>query len=292
MFQGIIDQGRIPSMSLVSKSPGTGKTTIARTLCKEVKAMVLFVNGADCKIDYIRNDLKRFASTMVNFDEYPGGKVIIIDEFDRKGLHDAQDHLRSFSEAYSENVSIIITANNADGISEALQSRAPIVQFGNPTKEDKIKMQFEMIKRAKTILDLEEVVCEDVQVLKSLVQTNFPDFRKTVKMLDRYSKSGNINSGILAEASKASDIDALIIAMKTKNIRDIRELSSRYVHDYATFITTLYNTMYAQVSPASIPTVIMTIGENQKYYRQVANLEIHLQYLLIQLTLEVSWKEA
>jgi replication-associated recombination protein RarA len=290
MFEGIIKEGRIPSMTLVSRSPGTGKTTIANVLVNEVKAMMYFVNGADCKIDFIRNELTRFASSMVNPEEYPGGKVIVIDEFDRKALADAQRHMRSFMEAFSHNCTVIITANNADGIIEPLFSRAPIVEFGKATATDKINMLKQMIVRCREILEHEGIPCEDQRVLAALVKTNFPDFRKTTKQLDRYSKRGQIDAGILTDYDQASDIEQLIGALKTKDFKTIRGLTNRYVHDYPTFITKLYTTLYDHAQPASIPSVIMTIGENQKYYQQVANLEIHLNYLLIQLMMETNWK--
>lgn len=290
MFQGIIDDGKIPSMTLVSRSPGTGKTTIANVLVNEVKAMMYFVNGADCKIDFIRNELTRFASSMVNPEEYPGGKVIVIDEFDRKGLKDAQSHLRSFMEAFSHNCTVIITANNADGISEPLFSRAPLIEFGKATDTDKLTMMKQMIGRCEEILEYEKIPVEDRRVLALLVKTNFPDLRTTIKQLDRYSKRGQIDSGILSNFEQANDIEQMMVALKAKDFKTIRGLSGRYVHDYPTFITKLYTTMYEHAQPTSIPTMIMTIGENQKFYQQVANLEIHLNYLLIQLMMETNWK--
>lgn len=287
IFQGIIDSGSLSSTTFVSRSPGTGKTTIAKVLVNELDAEMYFVNGADCKIDFIRNELTRFASTMTS---KPGGKIIVIDEFDRKGLKDAQDHLRSFSEAYSHNCTIILTANNEDGISDALKSRAPVVTFGNATDDDKVNMMKRMIIRCLEILKLENVPVEDPRVVAALVKLNFPDFRKTIKELDRYSKKGVIDSGILAKIQQASDIQVLVDAIKAKEFKTIRGLVDRYVHDYPTFITKLYETLYEQAQPTSIPNLILTIGDNQKYYSQVANLEIHISMMLIQLMMETTWK--
>lgn len=287
MFEGIVADGRCPSMTLVSSSPGTGKTTVARALVNDLDAEMLFVNGADCKIDYIRGTLTRFASTMTT---KPGGKIIVIDEFDRKQLADAQRHLRSFSEAYSHNCSIIITANDADGIIKPLKSRCPVVKFGNPTQADKVSMMKQMIVRCKHILEHENVEIEDLRVVGALVKKNFPDFRQTINVLSQYAKKGVIDSGILASVAQASDIDELMTAMKAKDFKTLRGLTSRYVHDYPSFVTKLYETMYTQVQSASIPGIILAIGDNQKYYQQVANLEIHISMLLIQLMMESQWK--
>lgn len=291
MFQGIINQGRVSHMTLVSPCPGTGKTTMANVIVNEVKAMMYFVNGADCKIDFIRNELTRFASSMVNPEEYPGGKIIVIDEFDRKGLADAQRHLRSFMEEYSSNCSVIITANNADGIIGPLKSRAPVVEFGKADENDKVEMMKSMIKRCMGILELEKIPVEDPRVLALLVKSNFPDFRTTIKQIDLYSKKGQIDSGILAKIQESSDIVQLLDAMKAKDFKTIRGLSSRYTYDYPTFINKLYNDLYVHAMPQSIPTIIEIIGQNQTYYQQVANLGIHIDYLLVQLMMEISWKE-
>lgn len=287
VFEGIIKEGRCPHTILVSPSPGTGKTTVARALCNDIDVEMYFVNGADCKIDFIRDRLTRFASTSTS---KKGGKVIVIDEFDRKQLADAQRHLRSFMEEYSHNCSIIITANNADGIISPLKSRSRVIEFGNPTEEDKMVMMKEMIIRCKKILELENVEIQDMRVLAALVKQNFPDLRKTITEMDRYAKKGVIDSGILAAMSQASDIESLISAMKDKDFKTIRGLVGRYTQDYPTFVTKLYNTMYGSVVPASIPNVILTIGDNQKYHQQVANLEIHISMMLVQLMLEVQWK--
>ncbi|UQJ95761.1 clamp-loader subunit [Klebsiella phage CPRSB] len=64
-------------MTLVSDSPGTGKTTLALVLAREVDAEVFFVNGSNCGVNFIRNELDRFASSMT---QKKGGKIILIDE--------------------------------------------------------------------------------------------------------------------------------------------------------------------------------------------------------------------
>ena len=89
----IVESGKIPHMILVSSSPGTGKTTVAKALCHDTDAEMLFVNGSDCKIDFVRGPLTNFA-TAASIDGKK--KVIVIDEFDRSGLAESQRHMRSF----------------------------------------------------------------------------------------------------------------------------------------------------------------------------------------------------
>lgn len=292
LFKQIVADGRIPNMILHSASPGTGKTTSAMALANEIDAEVMFVNGADAKIDFIRNDITRFASSKTL---KPGGKVVIIDEFDRAGLADSQRHLRSFMEAHGDNCTFIITANNINGIIEALQSRCRVIHFGQATQEDKTEMMKQMIVRASGILKLENIPLETPKVLLELVKKNFPDFRKTINELDFYSKNGKIDAGILSLVlNDRSDISELVEAIKAKKIKDLRALAPKYATDYAGLVQKLTNTLYEELSQSesgriSIPRMIEIIGENNQYYGLAANAEIHIMFMFVQLAAEITF---
>ncbi|QHJ78888.1 MAG: hypothetical protein [Caudoviricetes sp.] len=289
-FKGMIKEGRLPHTLLVSKSPGTGKTTIAHVLCNEIQAEVLFVNGADCTLDEIRGKITNFASTR---SLSPGGKVIIIDEFDRKQLVNSQMHMRSFMEAYSHNCSVLITANNIDGIIEPLQSRCNVIEFGRATEKDRKRMMLEMIMRCLKICELENVEVPDVgkRSVAVLVKKNFPDFRSCITQLNRYGKSGIIDEGLLSQITAATqDMDSLITAMRNKKFADFRALVPNLATDYQAFITKFYERMFVEVEPKSLPLIIEAIGRNQATYDSVANLEIHITWLLTEIMLEASWK--
>lgn len=286
-FKAIIKTGRIPNIILHSTSPGTGKTTVARALVNEIDAEFMFVNGSDAKIDFVRNELTRFASSKTMS---PGGKVIIIDEFDRAGLADSQRHLRSFMEAHSKNCTFIITANNINGIIEALQSRCRVIQFGQATQADQLSMMKQMIQRSMKILENENVPVEDTKVLAALVKKNFPDFRKTINELDYYSKNGKIDAGILSLVMNTrSDIDELISALKDKNVKELRALAPKYASDYSGLVSKLLNSLYTQIQPASIPRMIEIIGENNQYHGLAANIEIHIVFMLVSLAAELTF---
>lgn len=288
MFQQIVNEGRVPHMVLQSNSPGTGKTTMALTLVHETDADYMFVNGADCKIDYIRNELVPFASSKTM---KPGGKVIIIDEFDRKQLVDAQRHLRSFMEKYSNNCSVIITANDIDGIIKPLQSRSRVIKFGLPTQEDHVSMMKQMIQRCAAILKIEGIELETPKVLAALVKKNFPDLRKTINELDMYSKNGKIDEGILSMVMNDRDsIDDVVIALKQKDFKTLRTVAPKYCADYGSFLDKLYKTLYNEVEPASIVRLIEILGGNNKCCGLVANMEIHCMFLMCELMIELEWK--
>lgn len=286
-LQAIVDKGLIPNIILVSASPGTGKTTVAKALCHDTNSDMMFVNGSDCRIDFVRNELTRFASSKSIEGRR---KVIVIDEFDRAGVAEAQRHLRSFLEAYSSNCSVIITANNIDGIITPLQSRCRVIKFGEATPTDQTNMMKEMIHRAVAICKNEEVVVEDLKVIAALVKQNFPDFRKTINQLDRYAASGKIDTGILSVImNTASPIDEVVAALKDKNFKDLRSLAPRHVNDYANFVQALANDLYGKLPSASIVRMYEIVGENNQYHGIAANPEIHMTYLFIQLALELQW---
>ena len=291
VFSGMIKSGRIGHTLLVSKTPGTGKTTMAEVLCMEIDAEWIKINGSDCKVEVIRDKLTKFASTKT---AKSGGKVIIIDEFDRKQLVESQRMMRAFMEAYSSNCSIIITANNADGIIEPLKSRCSVIEFGKAAAEDKPRMMLEMIRRMLTICDQENVEVvgdEGKKSIAALVKKNFPDFRSCITTLNRYAKSGRVDAGMLSLTTLAvRDMDELFHALKNKKFAVLRQLVPNLVVDYHAFITAFYGRCFNEVDIKSLPLINYCIGRNQSTFEQCSILEIHVTWMLTEIMLEASWK--
>lgn len=287
VLQSIVDKGLIPNIILVSSSPGTGKTTVAKALCADTNADMMFVNGSDCRIDFVRNEMTRYASSMSIEGKR---KVIVIDEFDRAGLAESQRHLRSFMEAYSSNCTFIITANNLEGIIVPLQSRCRVIKFGEATPEDQMNMMKEMIHRSVAICKNESIEVQDLKVIAALVKKNFPDFRKTINELDRYSHKGVIDAGILNLVTNTNGtIDDIVQALKGKDVKALRSLASKYSNDYSSTVEKLANELYTKVTPASIVRMYEIVGESNQYHGLAANIEIHLTYMFIQLAVELQW---
>ncbi|QPB12303.1 replication factor C small subunit / DNA polymerase clamp loader subunit [Providencia phage PSTCR6] len=287
VFTELIKKNKIPHLLLQSNSPGTGKTTLAKVLAKETGSDVMFKNGADCTIDFIRNELTRFASSgSLNGKR----KIIIIDEFDRAKLGDAQRHLRTFMEAYSKNCSVIITANDLDGILPALRSRCRVIQFGKPTDADKLEMMKQMILRCEGICELENIKVEDRKVIASLVKDNFPDFRKCINLLDFYSQFGKIDAGILSVVlENKNDIKPVVEALKNKDIKTLRTLAIKYSSNYSYFVKQLIDELYPLLKPVGIVSMYEILGENNQLFNQAANQEIHLMYAFVRLAVELTW---
>lgn len=283
IFKALVEKGRVPHLILQSNSPGTGKTTVARALCHDINAEMLFVNGSDCKIDFVRNELTRFASSISMEGRQ---KVIVIDEFDRAGLGESQRHLRSFMEAYSSNCSIIITANNLEGIIAPLRSRARVIKFGNPTAEDAQSMKKEMLRRCMEICKNEGIEVEEPKVLAALVSKNFPEFRKTINLMDHYSSSGKIDAGILSIVlNERGSVEDVITSIKNQDVANLRALSTKYAQDFSNFVDKLSNELYPLLSGPGKIRMYEIVGESNQYYGMAGSTELHVTYMFIQLAL-------
>lgn len=285
IFKALVKKGQIPHLILQSNSPGTGKTTVAKALCHDIDAEMLFVNGSDCKIDFVRGDLTRFASSR-SIEGRP--KIIVIDEFDRAGLGEAQRHLRAFMETYSKNCSIIITANNLEGIILPLRSRARVIKFGTVTDEDKRAMMKEMLQRCVDICKNENIKVENMKVLAALVTKNFPDFRKTINTLDHYSSKGVIDEGILSLVmNDRGSIQDVIDALKSQDVKNLRALAPKYAADYGNFVERLANELLPLLKKAGILRMYEIVGESNQYVGMAGNVELHIVYMFVQLVVEL-----
>ena len=198
-FSKFVDQGEIPNL-LLSGTAGTGKTTVARALCEEIGADYIIINGSDegRQIDTLRNKIKNFAST-VSLTEESNHKVVIVDEADYMNADSVQPALRNFIETFYNNCRFIFTCNYKNKILPALHSRCTVVDF-IITNGQKVKTATALLKRLGKILKDEEIEF-DKKVLAELIQKYYPDFRRTINELQRYSVRGKIDSGILFSMS-------------------------------------------------------------------------------------------
>ena len=135
-------------------------------------------------------------------------KVIIIDEADNTG-NDVQLLLRANIEAFYNNCRFIFTCNYKNKIIEPLHSRCAVVEFSVQGK-DKAALAAAFFKRLNSILDAERIDF-DKKVVAQLVQKHFPDFRRVLNEIQRYSSSGKIDSGILATFSEVKVDDLILI---------------------------------------------------------------------------------
>jgi DNA polymerase III delta prime subunit len=283
-FTDIVKSGDIPNM-ILSGGAGCGKTTVARALCDELGRDVLFINASeDGGIDTLRTRIRQFASAV----SLGGGiKVVILDEADYLNPQSTQPALRGFIEEFAKNCRFILTCNFKHRIIEPLHSRCTCIDFKIPAKE-KPKMAKQFLTRTKGILD-EEKIGYDERVLAELIIQHFPDFRRVLNEIQRYSVSGSIDTGILV----ASDVstETLVKALKSKNFGDIRRwVVDNSDRDTAHVFRKVYETLIETLQPSSIPQAVLTLSEYQHRAAFAADQEINLAACCVALASECTFK--
>ena len=282
-FQEYVNQKNIPNL-LLAGGAGVGKTTVAKAMCEEVGCDYMVINGSDENgVDAVRNKIKTYASSM----SLAGGrKVIIIDEADYL-TPNAQAILRNAIEEFASNCSFIFTCNFKNRIIDPLHSRCAVIEFVLKNDE-KSEMAGQFFKRLQSILQSEKVEFEP-KVIAELVKKHFPDFRRAINELQRFSKFGKIDTGILAQIGDVS-IDTIVKLLKEKDFGAIRKWVATTDVDATTLYRKLYDNLYEVLKPQSIPQAVVILADYQYKQAFVADVEINTVACLTELMVSVEFK--
>ena len=262
--------GELPNVTF-SGGPGVGKTTAAKALLDELGLTYMMVNGSEeSGIDVLRTKIKNFASTV---SLHGGRKYLILDEADYLNPQSTQPALRGFIEEFSANCGFILTCNYVNRIIPALISRCPTYDFSIP-KDEKQELAGDFFKHSLEILKEENVNFEP-KAVAALVQKHFPDWRRVLNELQRYSVSGNIEAGILVNI-QSDNIKELMGHMKRKEFTDVRKwVVNNLDNDPVRLFRSLYDNLYDCVDGSTIPHVVVILGEYQYKSAFVADQEIN-----------------
>ena len=283
-FQQFIAKKEIPNL-LLSGTAGTGKTTIARALCNELDCDYIIINGSDegRQIDTLRTKIKQFASA-VSFEGKT--KVVILDEADYMNRDSVQPALRGFIEQFAENCRFVFTCNYANRLIDPLHSRTTVIDF-KLAPSDRPVLASKFLKRMEYILDTEGVEYSQ-RVLAELLNKHFPDYRRVLNELQRYSVGGIIDEGILANFQEVN-AKALIEGLKEKDWRKMRQWVANNVDtDPQAIFRQIYDILLPEVkSPARL---VLDIADYQYKAAFVADQEINLTACLTQIMVDSEFK--
>ena len=259
---------------------GVGKTTAARAICDQTNSDYIVINGSDegRMIDTLRTKMTQFCSTI---SIRGGRKVVIIDEADYMNPDSVQPAMRNFIEKFAENCSFIFTCNYKNRIIDPIHSRCAVVDFSlNKQEKPEIAMQF--LNRCDQILTDYGIVY-DRDVVAALISKHFPDFRRVINELQRYSTSGEITSGILANIGELN-LNLLISALREKNFQNMRKwVVSNVDNDPATVYRKIYDKLYEVLEKSSIPQAVLIIADYQYKSAFVSDQEVNLVACLVEL---------
>ncbi len=283
-FQEYVDQKNIPNL-LLSGGAGVGKTTIAKAMCNEIGCDSIVINGSDeSGIDTFRVKIKNYASSV----SLAGGrKVIIIDEADYLNPNSTQPALRNAIEEFAGNCSFIFTCNFKNRIIDPLHSRCAVVDFTLRNGE-KAKMASAFMKRITKILKDEGIEYDD-KVIVELIKKHFPDFRRVINELQRYSSFGKIDVGVLSQLGDVP-IEKIIGHIKDKNFGDVRKWVATNDVDSTTLFRKVYDALYEKLKPHSIPKAVLILADYQYKAAFVADQEINTVACLTELMVECDFK--
>ena len=286
-FKQFVEKGEVPNL-LLSGPPGCGKTTVAKALCHELGVDYYVINGSDEGrfLDTVRNNAKNFAST-VSLSSSAKHKVIIIDEADNT-TPDVQLCLRAFTEEFIGNCRFIFTCNYKNKIISPLHSRCAVIDFAIRGKERQ-ELAAKFFNRLRTILETEGVEY-DPKVLVELIQKHFPDWRRVLNELQRYSVSGKIDSGILASFSNVKTND-LFKKLKTKDFPATRKwVVDNLDNDPTVLLRSVYDAVYSHLDGPGIAAAVLIIAKYQYQSSFVADQEINMLACLTEIMVECEFK--
>jgi replication factor C small subunit len=264
----------IPNLGLFSSNPGTGKSSTAHSIIKEINGEALWINASMEKgIDVLRGRIMKFASQS-SFDD--NIKIVVMDEFDNFS-QDGQKAFRGFIDEFSQNCRFIFTGNYKEKIIEPLVERLEVYDFNSFSKEEMVKPIF---ARLRFVLDNEEVAY-DPKDLIPVINTYYPRIRSMIGSLQKFSHNGQFK----VSAQELDDVNVFDKVMQWVKVDSYTEMitSVNLLNAPDNMYTYLYSNASKYFKPEHYPNVVITIAKYQDMSNGVRDKNLNLSACLTEL---------
>lgn len=285
LLQEQVDTGYIQNVTLIGP-PGVGKTTAAIAMCEETNSDYIIINASsDNGIDVIRNQVTTFGSALSMFSERR--KMIIMDEADSLSPM-AQRALRGVIEELIVNCGFIFTGNFANKMLDAIDSRAPMIDF-TLQKGERGELFGEMCERLIGIMRDDGIEFDEDQV-PLLVKSYFPDFRKTLNQAQRAIRK-NVFRLALGNAVSEEAIKQLFKFLKAGDFGKMRKwVVDQQSSDGSAMRRMLYDSAMDYVDPSSVPQFVLLLAQYDYKEGFATDREINTVAMLTELMTECEYK--
>ena len=268
-----LESGDLPHLLLYGRA-GTGKTTLAKLLVKNIDCDYLYINASDeNSVEVVRDKVKNFASTL-GFAEM---KVIILDECDYI-TPNAQAALRNLMETFSKNCRFILTCNYVERIIDPIQSRCQAFQIIPPDRK-------EVAQHLANILDNENVNY-DIKNIATIVNGGYPDIRRVINGAQRQVVNSQLTideNTIVQNDYKLEVLEILKTQDKKNSFKNIRQLlADSKVSDFSDLFRLLFDTV-DDWGAGHIAECILILSKYQQSDAVVVDKEINIMAMFVEI---------
>ena len=260
----------VPHLLLYGRA-GTGKTTLAKIITKNIDCDCMYINASDeNKVDDVRNKIKTFASS-VGFKSL---KVIILDECDYL-TPNAQAALRNLMETFSKHCRFILTCNYVERIIDPIQSRCQSYKVVPPSKKEVAQQMVNILTQENCQFELDDVAM--------IVNAGYPDIRRVINSAQRQIVDNKLKIDTTSVIQNNYKLQLLEMLSSNAKLNDIRKLiADNSISDYSEIYRLLYDEVdnYGNGKQAEC---IMNIAEAQFQDVNVVDKEINFMSLIIRI---------
>ena len=267
-----LDSGDLPHLLLYGKA-GTGKTTLAKLLVKNIDCEYLYINASDERRVEVIDKIRPFAGSL----GFANMKIVILDEVDYI-TPTSQAALRNIMETYSNHCRFILTCNFVERIIDPIQSRCQAYNLTPPSKK-------EVAIHLGKILDNEKVGYKNEDIA-FIINSCYPDIRRVLNSAQRQSVDGNLEldkTSIIQNDYKMKVLDILKNQDKRNAFKNIRQLLlDSEVKDYSELFRLLYDEV-DDWGKGHVAQCILTLAKYQQSDAIVVDKEINAMSMIIEL---------